>query len=153
MSSTHAEPDGLQRAHTIRSHPAIRAHRRDVARWALANRRPCDRDALAAIVAVRNAFGPGWTDGAQRWTAEEIGRLLWVDLAGWCQDCEKETPDGDRVAATLDTYLRFLSAHRLIARGSDPVAALRRAISDYGGGRSPAHPSVRHALAAVVPIT
>lgn len=151
MSST-TVADTLHRAHTVTSHPAIRAHRRDVARWALANGRPADRDALAAIVATRNVFGPGWTEGAQRWTADEVGRLLWVDIAGWCQDCELQTPDAHRVAATLDTYLRYLSAHRLIARGSDPVAALRRAITDYGGGRSRAHPAVRHSLASVVPI-
>jgi hypothetical protein len=153
MSTSTIAPAG-PRAHAVPVPAAVTAHRRSVARWALSNGRPAHRDALAAVVAARaQAAGLGLPGSATVWTVEDIGTLLWVDLTEWCQDAEVELPEQHQVSATLDTYLRYLSAHRLLAKGSDPVAALRRAIADYGGGRTRSHPSMRqHAAAPVVPI-
>ena len=154
MSTSTIAP-AAPRAHAVPVPAAVLAHRRAVARWALSSGRAAHRDALAAIVAARahSSTGLGLPGTATVWTVEDIGTLLWVELAEWCQDAEVELPEQHHVAATLDTYLRFLSAHRLLASGSDPVAALRRAIADYGGGRSRSHPSMRSMRTApVVPL-
>ena len=166
MSTTSA-PTLTFRAHEIVVPAVQRTHRRAVIRWALANGRPVHRDALAALVGARAEALPQSTptdlaaqaaagaDGATVWTGPDIGALLWVGVADWCGDRGAEVPDGDHVASTLSTYLRFLSAHRLLARGSDPVAALRRAVTEYGGttSRSSAHPSMRQrSVAPVLPL-
>lgn len=154
MSSTPVAPSPI-RAHAAPVPAAVSQHRGAVARWALASGRPAHRDALAAVVGVRaEHLGAGAAlDEPTEWTVEHIGELLWVGISSWCVDRYAHVPAPADVSRTLDTYLRYLSANRLLARGSDPVAALRRAISDYGGGRSQMHPAVRHRrLAPVVPI-
>lgn len=163
MSSTSA-PTLTFRAHEVVVPSDQRTHRRAVIRWALANGRAVHRDALAALVGARAAAlpSPDPTVGEAAsaadptvWSGPDIGALLWVGVADWCADRGAEVPDGDHVATTLSTYLRFLSAHRLLARGSDPVAALRRAVTEYGGTttRSAAHPSMRQrSVAPVLPL-
>lgn len=161
MSTTSA-PTLTFRAHEVIVPAIQRTHRRAVIRWALSNGRPVHRDALAALIGARAAAVPPTDDASGDavqhptvWTGPDIGALLWVGVADWCADHGAEVPDGDHVATTLSTYLRFLSAHRLLARGSDPVAALRRAVTEYGGTatRSAAHPSMRYrAVAPVLPL-
>ena len=154
MSSTPVAPSPI-RAHAAPVPAAVARHRGAVARWALASGRPAHRDALAAIVGVRSAHLSAQLslDDASEWTTDHIGELLWGAISSWCVDRYAHVPEPNDVARTLDTYLRYLSANRLLAKGSDPVAALRRAITDYGGGRSQMHPAVRHRrLAPVVPI-
>jgi hypothetical protein len=160
MSTTSA-PTLTFRAHEVVVPSHQRTHRRAVIRWALANGRAVHRDALAALIGARSDAVPAnqteQTDPAGHppiWTGPDIGALLWVGVADWCADRGAEVPDADHVATTLSTYLRFLSAHRLLARGSDPVAALRRAVTEYGGTtRSAAHPSMRQrSVAPVLPL-
>ena len=153
MSTTTIAPVA-SRAHSVPVPAPVLAHRRAVARWALSSGRAAHRDALAAIVATRtrSIADLGAPGAAIVWTVEDIGTLLWVELAEWCADAEVDLPEQHHVTVTLDTYLRYLSSHRLLAKGSDPVAALRRAIADYGGGRSRAHPSMRQRTAPVVPL-
>jgi hypothetical protein len=155
MTTTTA-PSPTLRAHEVPAPADQRAHRRDVIRWALAHGRPVHRDALAALVGARaQALGPG--DGAvgqaSVWTGADLGALLWVGVSDWTAAHGADLPDGADVSATLSTYLRFLSAHRLLARGSDPVADLRRAVTEYGGSaRSSRHPSMARRPAPVLPL-
>lgn len=145
----------LRRAHSVDVPPALRSRRRHVTRWALGRGLPLHRDALAAVVGARwSQTGTTPLEGRpERWAAEEVGVLLWVGIAEWCQEQGADLPGPDEVQPTLLTYLRFLSAQRLLERGSDPVAALRRAVGEYGGGRSAAHPAVSSRRPApVVPI-
>lgn len=126
-----------------------------MARWALASGRPVHRDALAAIVGARadSLPDPDAVDGPSAWVGEQIGGLLWSDISSWCAERSAWVPEPEDIARTLHTYLRFLSAHRLLAPGSDPVALLRRAITDYGGDQGRRrHPSMGRQLAPVVPI-
>lgn len=122
-----------RRAHALPAGGHLRRHRRDVARWALANGHVVRRDALAALLGA-------WTAGEPdrvplRWTAGDVARVLDADVARWCLAHGVEPPD--ELAATLATYLRYLSAHRLFATGSDDMGTLRRAIALHrGGGRS-----------------
>jgi hypothetical protein len=150
--TTTAAPTPALRAHEVTVAVHQRAHRRDVIRWALAHGRPLHRDALAGIVGARaQALGGSGTLAAtvdvsrsSVWSATDIGALLWVGMADWCGTHGAQLPPADQVSTTLLTYLRYLSAHRLLARGSDPVADLRRAVDEYGGtgGRSRRHPSM-----------
>lgn len=118
-----------RRAHAVPTHPSVRRHRRDVATWALAHGHAVHRDALAIIIAGKvNSSG----DISCRWTARGVGVLLRSGARSWC-DRHGAQPPPDMVA-TLATYLRYLSGHRLLEPGSDSPASLRRAVSEY---RSP----------------
>ncbi|CAN5413613.1 hypothetical protein BH10ACT3_BH10ACT3_16140 [soil metagenome] len=144
---------GSRRAHSIPTHSGLRRHRRDVARWALAHGHPVARDALATIVGARAVMSAGTV--SLRWTAEEVGVLLWSGLTNWCVSRGVRAP-GD-VVPTLTTYLRYLSGHRLLERDSDSMAVLRRAVADFGQQPDKAsrsrHPAAgRRALAPVLPL-
>ncbi|RTL04770.1 MAG: hypothetical protein EKK62_15775, partial [Acidimicrobiia bacterium] len=141
------------RAHAAPGSPVVLRHRRAVARWALASGRPVHRDALAAIIGARadSLSAPADLDGPTAWVGEQIGELLWGDISSWCGERSARVPEPDDIARTLHTYLRYLSAHRLLAAGSDPVTLLRRAIADYGGDRGRRrHPSTGRRVAPVV---
>ena len=88
------------------------------------------------------------------WTAADVGSLLWTGLPNWCVSRGVRAPVD--VTPTLATYLRYLSGHRLLERGSDAMAVLRRALADFTqpeqGSRS-RHPAAgRRALAPVLPL-
>lgn len=143
------------RAHSVPVPTAVLRHRRQVVRWALATGRRVNRDALAALVGSRadDLAEPSAVGTPTVWTADDIGELLWGGIEAWCTEEYADAPGADDVSTTLDSYLRYLSSNRLLAPGSDPVATLRRAITDYGGRRSESHPAVRHRHSAqVVPI-
>ncbi len=125
MSTTTAAPS--RRAHSVPAHPSVRRHRGQVARWALANGHLLERDALAAIVAVRAASSTGDIDLC--WTAQDIGRVMWSAVPMWCST--HQVPSPPDLATTLATYPRYLSAHRQLTRGSAPIAELRRAVADH----------------------
>lgn len=116
-----------RRAHSVPAHPSIRRHRGQVARWALANGHLVERDALAALVAVRADQTTGVV--TTQWTAQEIGRVLWSLVPMWCAAHHVAEPRD--LATTAATYLRYLSAHRLLEPGSDSITALRRSVADH----------------------
>ena len=149
-TTTTPPPVGRRASSVVVVDPDVRSHRQAVIAWALANKLPVNRDVLAALLGARLSVGMG---PDQPWTGTDIGSLLWVGISEWCQSTGAAVPDGD-VATTLRTYLRFLSAHRMLGRGSDTPADLRRAITEYGGTspRSSRHPSMRQPLAPVVPL-
>ncbi len=119
-----------RRAHVVPAGPNLRRHRRDVARWALANGHLLRRDALAALLGAR-AVGVGEAV-PMRWTADDVARLLDGEVVRWCLSHGVQPP-GD-VPASLATYLRYLSAHRLFAPGSDDMGTLRRSIAQHRSG-------------------
>jgi hypothetical protein len=130
MSSTTLQRPAA-RAHTVPAHPTLRHHRSQVVRWALAHGHRIDRDTLAAVVAVRSNGTTG--ELRRRWTADDVARLVWSDVPLWCSSHGVPAPVD--LATTLSTYLRFLSAHRLLDTGSDQVTVLRRAVSDQQPAR------------------
>ena len=116
-----------RRAHTVPTHPDLRRHRREVARWALAHGHKLHRDALAVIVGTRSDNTLGTV--SLTWTSNGVGIVLWSGAASWCARNGADIPTD--LAATLGTYLRYLSGHRLLDEGSDSVGSLRRAIAEY----------------------
>lgn len=134
-----------RRAHSVEAPAELVARRRAVVRWALRRGTPMQRDALAAVVGARALSGtaadPG--DGRECWTTDDVGALLWLWIDEWCRAHGAAVPSREHVLRTLESYLRFLSAQRLLAPGSDAAPALRRAVQDLGGPpRSAAHPAV-----------
>lgn len=152
MSLAVAPP--LRRAHAVPTHLGLRRHRRDVARWALAHGHPVDRDALAVVVAVRSSMGDGTV--SLRWTSDDVRSLLWSAAGGWCLAHGVRLPA--ELTATLATYLRYLSAHRLFSADSEPMTVLRRTLAEHDGDSSRQASRARHPaggrrrLAPVLPI-
>lgn len=147
---TSSTDTAVRRAHSVPSLPTARRHRGQVARWALANGHPVQRDALAAIVAVRLDASTATIE--LRWTLADVERVLWGLAPAWCASQQVAVPDG--LAVTLGTYLRYLSAHRLLGPGSDPIAALRHAATEQQSGaqRSRARHPAAGRPAPVLPI-
>ena len=144
----------LRRAYAVPTHLGLRRHRRDVARWALAHGHPVDRDSLAIIVAVRSSMGDGTL--SLRWTTDDV-RSLWWASTGWCLTQRVQMPR--TIAPTLGTYLRYLSAHRLFAEGSESMTTLRRCLAQQDAQVDPSdesrsrHPAgARRRLAPVLPL-
>ncbi len=147
---TSSTDTAVRRAHSVPSLPTARRHRGQVARWALANGHQVQRDALAAVVAVRVDASSATID--LRWTVADVERVLWSRAPSWCAAQQVAVPDA--LAATLATYLRYLSAHRLLGPGSDPISALRRAVAEQQSGaqRSRARHPAAGRTAPVLPI-
>lgn len=140
------------RAHDVPAHPASVALRRSVARWALANGHPVSRDALAVVVAVRTDHLSGQVE--HLWTVQHVDAVLDRRAGSWCR--LHGVPCPDELATTLATYLRYLSAHRLLEAGSHSPNELRRAVAQHTPSlqrsrrRHPAGSSA--AIAPVLPI-
>lgn len=138
-----------RRAHAVPAHPTVKQHRRQVLRWALANAHPVDRDALAVIVAVRSDPSSGRV--ALDWQTEQVNQILTSAAPAWCRSHRIAQPPD--LTTSLATYLRFLSAHRELAVGSDTATALRLAVADQRPSRQRSrarHPTSQ--LAPVLPI-
>jgi len=148
MSTSTVAPN--RRAHAVPIQRTLRHHRSEVARWALANGHPIERDALAVVVAVRADPGTGTID--QRWDVDEVEQVMWAAVPMWCAAHHIDSPAD--VGTTLGTYLRYLSAHRRLAAGSDGILALRRAVADHRPGpeRSRARHPASSPAAPVLPI-
>lgn len=139
----------IRRAHTVAAPPSARTHRREVIRWALAHGHPVSRDALTVIVALRTDPSTGAIDTA--WRPDDVTGVMQPGAALWCS-AHRSGIQGD-LAGTLSTYIRYLSAHRLIAGDRAAIASLHRAVTDLPRSSSRArHPSNR-ATAPVVPIS
>ena len=150
MPTPPPSPTPLRRAHTVRVHPTARRHRRQVARWAFAAGHPVDRDALAAIVALRTSPTDGTIDTC--WTIDDLAPLLWHSVGQWCTANRVAPPSN--LAATLSTYLRHLFTVRAAAAGSDALAPLIRELAEqHPELRVHWQPSTRNRpLAPVLPI-
>lgn len=101
-------------------------HRKDVARWALANGQPLTRDALAVIIGTREITTDAGIDTT--WTIESVTGLLTWQAGGWCGRHRVPLPEG--LGESLSSYLRYLSQNRLLGEGSNTVPQLIDWIAD-----------------------
>lgn len=120
---TSAAPRARRIAHLS---PVASELRLATARWALANGRRIDYDALSVILAVMDHHGCG----GRRWTEDDVWRLWWIDIGAWCAARGVATPDG--LATSLLTLLAHLEATRGFAPGSDSRAELEQAMEAAG---------------------
>ena len=118
-------------------------------RWALSGGLPLHRDALAAVLdhhACRysgGSYAGGGPDVVLRWTCEDVLAATSAELVtNWC--AERGVIRPPEVLATLGTYLDYLGHFRLLARGSDPLAAMRAVLHDVAADRPPASGRLGH---------
>jgi hypothetical protein len=109
----------------------LRRHRNEAARWALANGRPLQLDAVTVILAVRRFEAEEEGAPFTRWTTRNLVGFLWGSAIGWCETHDVEVPAG--LTESLWTYLSFLGAEGALAPGSSSLAQLREVLVDTGG--------------------
>ncbi len=106
--------------------PGASTLRLDTTRWALANNYRLDYDSLTVVLAAKADIGVP----IKRWTEDDVWRLWWVDLSGWCSRRGLAVPD--RLATTMQTLLCHLDATAGFAAGSDSIVDLIGAMRGAG---------------------
>jgi len=147
-----------RRASTVRTAANLRRHRAAVVRWALAHGHPVDRDSLAVIIDAASVPTPGQV--GLHWTSQQVNALLSEGCTSWCACRGVQYPDG--ISRSLTTYLRYLSAHRLLDADSDTMTDLKRTVAAFDKchllnqnqkGAKARHPtSQKQFLAPVLPL-
>lgn len=120
---TSTQPRARRIAHLT---PGASTLRLRATRWALANGRRMDFDALTVILAAKAEVPVP----VNRWTEDDVWRLWWIDLSGWCALRGVRTPDG--LATTMLTLLAHLDATDTFAPGSDSLDELEAAMESAG---------------------
>ena len=126
-----------------------RQERVDVARWALANGRPMNLDAITVVLAAK-AFEAGLEGRPyRRWTSAGVLTFLLGSAVEWCRQSGVERPPS--FGETLFTYLSWVAETGQLASGSSPRGELLDAAADVGGltraGRSRVRPGSSSAIA------
>ena len=111
--------------------PDLRHQRHLVARWALAEGRPLNLDAITVILAVRAFEAEADRAPFTRWTTRGLVGFLWGSATTWCETQGVELPSS--LNESLWTYLSYLSAERELASGSATLAQLREVLVESGG--------------------
>jgi hypothetical protein len=106
--------------------PGASTLRLQATQWALANGRRLDYDALTVILSAKAEVPVP----VCRWTEDDVWRLWWIDLSGWCTRRGVRTPDG--LATTLLTLLAHLDATLGFSHGSDTLDDLEAAMESAG---------------------
>ena len=117
--------------HAVHLSPTLAHHRRAVARWALAQGRPLNLDAVTVILAVREFEAEADRAPFTRWTTQGLVGFLWGSAISWCESRDVEVPSG--LTESLWTYLSYLASERELAAGSASLAALREVLVETGG--------------------
>ena len=120
---TCTEPRARSIAHLS---PCASTLRLETTRWALAHGQRLDYDALSVILAAKAEVPVP----VRRWTEDDVWRLWWVDLSGWCAQRRVRTPDG--LATTMLTLFRYLDTAGGFAAGSDTLPELEDAMECTG---------------------
>lgn len=106
--------------------PSASTLRHETTQWALANGCRVDYDALSVILAAKTEVPVP----VRRWTEDDVWRLWWIDLSGWCARRGVRTPDG--LATTMVTLFAYLEASDSLAAGSDSREELEGAMEAAG---------------------
>jgi hypothetical protein len=148
MSIDTAPPTSVR--HAVRLDDALREHRRAVSRYALAEGRPLNLDAITAILAAKQVEAEHDGRPFTRWTTDGLVGFLWGTVVEWCTARGLGLPAG--TAESLWTYLTFLDDTGELASGSARIDHLRQALRENTGitaaGRA-RHPSGRRRGAEV----
>lgn len=111
--------------------PELRRHRLGVMRWALANGRPLNLDAITLILAVRSFEQRLDRRPFLQWTGPSVMTFLWASTIEWCD--QHDVALAENMAETLWTYFDSLHDRDAFASGSDGVGLLRSALQEHGG--------------------
>ena len=121
----------VQARHHIHLDPVLREQRTRAARWALAQGRPLNLDAITVILAVRQFEAEADRAPFTRWTTRGLVGFLWGSATTWCETVGVDLPPS--LTESLWTYLSFLSAESELASGSAPLSQLREVLVESGG--------------------
>jgi len=117
----------------------LRMHRVEVSRWALAQGRPLNLDAITVVLAVRQFEADADGQAFTRWTTQRLIAFLWGSAVEWCDVHGVALPEG--LNETLWSYLSFLDKTKTLAGGSSKLGQLRSVLVEMGGltkaGRTP----------------
>ena len=135
MSAT-STPAPERRASTIPVSAALRAHRRRVIGWAVAHGHPLHRTRWR-----RSSEPSGSRPVTRVGVVVDRCRLAHVGRGHRVVPVQRCRRPRRRCRSLPHTYVRFLSAHRMFAKGSETTAALRRAVGSTAAGHPHATPS------------
>ncbi len=120
-------PGGARRsARSVAATAPVRARRADLLRWALANGRSVDRDAVSVIVAILHSTG----GRRVLLTDDLVTELVWIDAMHWCDDHGVDPPSG--FATTMHALVDFAFASGWAHRNSDGADELHAVIEAVG---------------------
>lgn len=109
--------------HHRRRDPFLRRRSLDIRRWALAQGRGIDPDALTVILRVIDDDVEHSHLAADVWTADRVLEFIWARAWSWCEVEGLTLPPS--APAALLAYLDHLHATGELAAASDPIAILR----------------------------
>jgi hypothetical protein len=115
----------------VRLDTTLRAIRREVARWALAEGQPLNLDALTVILAARHHEALVEGRPFNRWTANSVLTFLFGTADDWCD--RHGVARQQHLGESLLTYVNFLHTSGVLSSGSSPIRQLRGTISDLAG--------------------
>jgi len=127
FDSTAGQANTERRAHTVPTSADLRRHRTAVVTWALTNGDQVSRDSLAVIISAASQLAPGQV--SLHWTGVRLDLLLQDGFSQWCSLRGVQQPI--ELSQTLTTYLRYLSAHRLLDADSDDTLALQHCVAEF----------------------
>ena len=152
MSSQSATTNTAPARQAVRLVAALRAHRCDVARWALGAGRPLNLDAITVILGARSFEASVDGHPFTWWTGQSIITFTWGTAAQWCNNHGVELPP--TTAESLFTYLAFLADTNQLAKGSSSRRSLLETVIDVSGLASDGRrrtSAANHATATTAP--
>lgn len=131
MTTRTGVPSGEVARDRIQLDAEQRHHRCEVARWALANGRPLNIDAITVILAARHAEAAIERRAPTRWTTRTVLTFFFGSVEQWCTEAGVRLPD--HLGESLHTYLLFLDAHGSLAKGSSTITELSSSVRHISG--------------------
>ena len=131
MSSQTVTTNVVPARKAVHLNAELRAHRCDVARWALSVGRPLNLDAVTVILGARSFEASVDGHPFTWWTGQSIITFTWGTAAQWCSSHGVELPP--TTAESLYTYLAFLADTNQLAQGSSPRRSLLETVVDVSG--------------------
>ncbi|KAA0235464.1 MAG: hypothetical protein JJLCMIEE_01205 [Acidimicrobiales bacterium] len=131
VDNSPSPPDNRPAREVVSLPPELRAERLAALRWALANGRPANVDALNVVLAVASFEAGINGHPPRRWTNHRVLTFLWSSAVEWCRQQRVELPD--TMGETMWSYFDYLRATGGFAPRSAPLAELRRVLVEVGG--------------------
>ena len=129
-TTTHPRP-AVRIHRSVTLDPALRQHRLEVARWALAHGRPLNLDSITVVLAARRHEAALEHRPFTRWSTTSLLTFLFGTCVQWCEAQGVARPA--TCGETLLTYLDHLADTGQLATGSTPIDQLRRTVAHLTG--------------------
>lgn len=130
--TTQTSPRIDQRARqAVQLPPRLRQERVEVARWALAQGRPLNLDAITVVLGAKHFEAGLERSPFRRWTTKGVLTFALGSAVEWClhQGVARPMTFGE----SLYTYVAWLGAEKHLTSGSSPLPDLLTTIADVTG--------------------